>query len=59
LFVSGGLGQQLTLGRELGDMARVIAVMVVIVTLGLMFERMLFGTVEKHVRDRWGYEEAG
>ncbi len=57
LYVSGGLGQLLTLGRELGDMARVMAVMVVIVALGLIFERLLFGTVEKHVRERWGYEQ--
>jgi sulfonate transport system permease protein len=58
LFVSGGLGQLLTLGRELNDMARVLAVMVVIVALGLAFERLLFGTIEKHVRERWGYEQS-
>jgi NitT/TauT family transport system permease protein len=57
LYVSGGLGQLLTLGRELNDMARVLAVMVVIVALGLLFEKLLFGTVEKHVRERWGYEQ--
>ena len=56
LFVSGGLGQLLTLGRELNDMARVLAVMCVIVMLGLLFERLLFGTIERHVRERWGYE---
>jgi NitT/TauT family transport system permease protein len=56
LFISGGLGQLLTMSRELNDMARVMAVMVVIVALGLAFERLLFGTVEKHVRDRWGWD---
>ena len=44
LYVAGGLGQLLTLGRELGDMARVMSVMVVIVVLGLGFERLLFGS---------------
>jgi NitT/TauT family transport system permease protein len=58
LFVAGGLGQLLTLGRELGDMARVMSVMVVIVMLGLGFERLLFGNVERRVRDRWGYAQA-
>jgi NitT/TauT family transport system permease protein len=56
LYISGGLGQLLTLGRELNDMARVMAVMVVIVALGLAFERLLFGTVENHLRERWGYD---
>ncbi len=56
LYISGGLGQLLTLGRELNDMARVMAVMVVIVALGVTFERLLFGTLERHVRERWGYD---
>jgi NitT/TauT family transport system permease protein len=58
LYVAGGLGQLLTLGRELGDMSRVMSVMVVIVILGLGFERILFGSVEKRVRERWGYAQA-
>jgi NitT/TauT family transport system permease protein len=58
LYVAGGLGQMLTLGRELGDMARVMSVMVVIVILGLGFERLLFGSVEKRIRVRWGYAQA-
>ena len=58
LYVAGGLGQQLTLGRELGDMARVMSVMVVIVILGLGFERLLFGSIERRVRERWGYAQA-
>ena len=58
MYVAGGLGQLLTLGRELGDMARVMSVMVVIVMLGLGFERLLFGNLEKRVRERWGYAQA-
>ena len=54
LYVSGGLGQMLAMGRELHDMALVIAVMVVIVVLGLTVERMLFGRVEDALRARWG-----
>ena len=56
LYVAGRLGQMLTLGRELNDLARVMAVMVVIVVLGLGFERLLFGALERRVRERWGYD---
>jgi NitT/TauT family transport system permease protein len=58
LYVAGGLGQMLTLGRELNDMARVMAVMVAIVSLGLTFERLLFGAIEKRLRERWGFAQA-
>lgn len=54
LYVSGGLGQMLTMARELHDMALVMAVMVVIIALGLTVERMLFGRVEDALRVRWG-----
>ena len=54
LYVSGGLGQMLAMGRELHDMSLVIAVMVVIVVLGLTVERMLFGRAESALRSRWG-----
>ena len=44
--------------NDAGDMARVMSVMVVIVILGLGFERLLFGSIEKRVRERWGYAQA-
>ena len=56
LFVSGGLGQVLETGRELFDMAQVMAVMVVIVAVGLVSEQVLFGRLEANVRRRWGLE---
>jgi NitT/TauT family transport system permease protein len=54
LFVSLGLGQLLMMGRELNDMAQVIAVMVVIVVLGLIMDNLIFGKLERRVRSRWG-----
>ncbi len=54
LYVSLGLGQLLTLGRELNDMGRVMAVMLVIVVLGLIVDRLLFAPAERLVRERWG-----
>ena len=58
LFVSGGLGQLLATGRELGDMSRVMAVMVAIVTLGLVTEVLFFQRVEARVREVWGTDRS-
>jgi len=56
LYVSLGLGQVLTLGRELNDMARVLAVMLVIVTIGLLTDYAVFRPAERRVRQRWGLQ---
>jgi NitT/TauT family transport system permease protein len=58
LYYSLGLGQLLTLGRELNDMSQVIAVMLVIVAIGLLVDRALFSPVERRVRERWGLHGA-
>lgn len=55
LLVAGlGLGQQLQSGRDLADMSRVIAIMIVIVALGLLVDRTIFVELERRVRERWG-----
>lgn len=59
LYVSLGLGQLLTMGRELNDMSQVIAVMLVIVAIGLFVDRALFSQLERRVRERWGLHHAG
>jgi NitT/TauT family transport system permease protein len=56
LYVSLGLGQLLTMGRELNDMSQVIAVMLVIITIGLLADRALFSPAEHRVRERWGLD---
>jgi NitT/TauT family transport system permease protein len=58
LFVSGGLGYLLQIGRDLNDMPLVIAVMGVIVAVGLAFDRLVFGPMESWVRTRWGLSQA-
>ncbi|HEX8951016.1 MAG TPA: ABC transporter permease [Polyangia bacterium] len=58
LFVSGGLGQLLATGRELGDMSRVMAVMVAIVTLGLVTEVLIFQRLDARVREVWGTDRS-
>lgn len=54
LFVSRGLGQLLDAGRQLNDMARVVAVMAVIVAVGLIVDRAAFASLEAAARRRWG-----
>lgn len=54
LFVSLGLGHLLMMGRELADMAQVLVVMGVIMVIGLLTDRVVFGSVESLVRERWG-----
>jgi NitT/TauT family transport system permease protein len=56
LFVSGGLGQLLETGRDLGDTALVLAVVVVIVALGRASELLLFARADRAVARRWGVE---
>ena len=58
LFVSGGLGQLLETGRDLGDTALVLAVVVVIVALGRASEVLLFSRADRAIARRWGMEAA-
>jgi NitT/TauT family transport system permease protein len=58
LFVSGGLGQLLETGRDLGDTALVVAVVVVIVALGRASEVLLFARADRAISGRWGVEVA-
>jgi NitT/TauT family transport system permease protein len=57
LFVSLGLGHLLNMGRELNDMSLVIAVMIVIVAIGIIMEMLVFGVLERKVRQVWGLEK--
>jgi NitT/TauT family transport system permease protein len=58
LFVSGGLGQLLETGRDIGDTALVVAIIVTIVALGRASEWALFGRLDREVARRWGTESA-
>lgn len=54
IFVSVGLGHLLQVGRELNDMPQVMAVMLLIVFVGLLFDQLLFARFEKKLRRLWG-----
>lgn len=54
LSATTGLGQILMIGRDLSDISQVVAIMLVIIVLGLIVEKLLFGQLEKNIRNRWG-----
>lgn len=54
LYVGLGLGHLLMMGRELNDMNQVIAVMIVIIVIGVVVDRFVFGKIENKIRERWG-----
>lgn len=58
LFVTAGVGQLLTVGRDLNDSSLVVAVMIVIVLIGLTFDKLIFAQIEKIIRRRWGLSGA-
>jgi NitT/TauT family transport system permease protein len=54
IFVTGGLGFMLQLGRDLNRIELVFAVMAVIVAVGFAVDRLVFGPLERWVHSRWG-----
>lgn len=54
LFITVGLGQLLMMGRELNDMSQVMTVMLVIIAIGIIFDKLIFGLWENNVRRKWG-----
>lgn len=54
LFISAGLGQLLMVGREFNDMSQVLAVMIMIVIIGTLFDKLIFGILETNLRKKWG-----
>lgn len=54
LTPTSGLGYILVMGRDLHDMNQVVGIMMVIVIVGLVTDRLLFGKVEHVILSRWG-----
>jgi len=54
LFITAGLGQLLMFGRELNDMAQVMAVMTIIILIGVIFDQLIFGNIENRLKNKWG-----
>lgn len=56
LFLNLGLGHLLVTGQDLGDGSQVVAVILVILTVGVLVDRLFFARAERALRERWGYE---
>jgi len=56
LAATKGLGYVLMIGRDLADISQVMAVMVVIIVLGLLVEKLVFGKIEIKLRKKWGLD---
>ena len=54
IFVSASLGHLLQVGRDLNDPGQMIGIMLVIIAIGMVVDRVLFGTMERWVNERWG-----
>lgn len=55
MFVSAiGLGQMLMMGREMADINRVTALMLVIIFIGVFVDKLIFGQVQTKVSKLWG-----
>lgn len=54
LYFTLSLGNLLQTGRDLNDAAQVMAVMIVIITIGVTIDQCIFTPLERRVRERWG-----
>jgi len=56
IFVIGGagIGQHLSMGRELNDMPRVMGLMFIILIIGLIVDKLFFSPIERMLHERWG-----
>jgi len=54
LYAGLGLGQMLERGRDLNDMSLVLATMLVIISVGLVMDQLVFGRLEHWVLERRG-----
>lgn len=55
LIGTKGLGHVLMIGRDLGDITQVVAVMIIIIILGIIFDKFIFGRIEDDIRYKWGF----
>jgi NitT/TauT family transport system permease protein len=49
------LGGLLDNGRNLNDTSQMVAVMLIIIAIGILIDRVIFGPLERSIRERWGF----
>ncbi len=56
LYFTLSLGNLLNNGRDLNDASQVVAVMLVIIAIGVAIDTLIFATLERSLRERWGLQ---
>lgn len=56
LYFTLSLGNLLNNSRDLNDASQVIAVMLVIIAIGVAIDTLIFSTLERTLRERWGLQ---
>ncbi len=51
-----GLGFLLSIGRDIGDVARIIAIMFVMIVVGIFADRWFFAKLQKAINTRFGFQ---
>jgi len=54
LFNTIGMGRLLTEARDLADYPKLFAMMIVVVLISVLVDKVLFSTLERRIRVRWG-----
>src|SRR5207302_5159659 len=54
IFFTISLGNLLNTGRDLNDASQIMAVMLLIITIGVAIDSLIFSPIERRVRERWG-----
>jgi NitT/TauT family transport system permease protein len=58
ISASGSLGVRLDQARQLADAKQILSTMIVIFTIGVLVDALLFGRLERSLRRRWGLLES-
>lgn len=56
LYTTLSLGNLLDAGRQFNDSAQVIAIMLLIIIIGVTIDTLIFSTLERRMRERWGLQ---
>jgi NitT/TauT family transport system permease protein len=56
LYTTVSLGNLLETGRDLLDSGQVVSVMLIIIVIGITIDTLVFGNIERSLRERWGLQ---
>jgi NitT/TauT family transport system permease protein len=57
IYITPSLGGLLDDGRSNTDLPLIFSVMLIIIVIGFAIDGLVFGPLERIVRDRWGFSQ--